>query len=164
MINSAKGTIAGFCIACCLLPVGCASAGSSHRQVRFQTVEQASVSASEIAGGIHVLRSETEWSNFWSILKASYLPQPPLPSLNFSENVVVALVDSPRTTGGYSITITHVLASGTGVTVRAVHQSPGPDCLVTQALEQPYHIVTTPVFSGEAIMNLTETVLDCSAP
>ena len=156
--------IIGICIVGCLLVAGCANPENEGQQVPFQTVENASVSPSQLAGGIYVLRSTTEWSDFWSILKASYFPQPALPLINFSENAVVAVIDSSRTTGGYSITITRMLTSTAGLVVHAVHQSPGPDCVVTQALDQPYHLVTTPVFTGEATLSLTETVLHCATP
>ncbi len=133
-------------------------------QVPLQTVEQASVSPSQIAGGVHVLRSTKAWSSFWSMLKASLVQQPPLPAVNFPDNTVIAVVDAGRPTGGYSITITDIRRSPTGVAVHAVHRSPGPGCIVTQATEQPYHIVTVPAFSGEATLNLTETVESCSTP
>jgi hypothetical protein len=143
---------------------GCDNPDNDGQNVPFQTLEKGSVSPSQIAGGIYVLRSETEWSNFWTVLKASYFPQPALPSVDFSEHAIIAVVDSSRTTGGYSITITHILTSAAGREVLAVHQSPGPDCLVTQALDQSYHLVTTPVFSGEATLFLTETILSCATP
>jgi hypothetical protein len=96
VVNSVKETIIGVCIAGCLLIVSCANVDPEQQQVPFQTVEDASVSPSQITSGIHVLRTETEWSGFWSVLKASYFPQPPIPSVNFTENVVIAVVDSSR--------------------------------------------------------------------
>jgi hypothetical protein len=164
MMNSAKETLGYCCLVGCLLFASCAKSNNEPQQVLFQTVENASESHTQITNGIHVLRSVTEWSDFWSILKTSYIPQPPLPSVNFSEKVVIAVVDSSRATGGYSITITRVQISAAGLVIQAVHQSPGPACLVTQAPSQPYHIVTAPAFSGEATLWLTETVLDCSPP
>jgi hypothetical protein len=164
MISSVTKTIMRFCIVGGLFVTGCASSDTDQQQMPFQTVEQGHVSPTQQASGIYVLRTATEWSSFWSVLKTSIIPQPPLPLVDFSENVVIAVVDYSRSTGGYSITITHVLTSAASIAVQAVHQSPGQGCLVTQALDQPYHIVTTPVFSGEATLNLTETVLNCSTP
>jgi hypothetical protein len=164
MINSVTKTIMSFCIAGSLFIAGCASSDTEQQQMPFQTVEQRGVSPTQLTSGIYVLRTATEWSDFWSVLKASIIPQPPLPIVNFSENVVIAVVDHSRSTGGHSITITYLLKSAAGIVVQAVHQSPGQDCLVTQATDQPYHIVTTSVFSGEATLNVTETVLNCSTP
>ena len=132
-----------------------------QEQVPFQTVEKAAAPSSQVTGGIHVLRLTTEWSNFWSILKESSIPRPPLPSINFNENTAIAVVDSLRPTGGYAITITDIQKSATGVVVHAVHQSPGPDCVSAQSFTKPYNIVMTPKFSGEATLNLTETVYAC---
>ncbi|OGW36405.1 MAG: hypothetical protein A2X58_06635 [Nitrospirae bacterium GWC2_56_14] len=164
MINP-KEVIAGFFIAGFLLITSCADS-EIGQPVAFQTVDQDSVfvSGMTVTAGIYVVRTPTEWSDFWSAVKASYYPEPPLPPVNFSEKVVIAVVDSVQPTGGYSITITHLLKSATGVEVHAVHQSPGPDCAVTQAIEQPGHIVSTPVFSGEATLIVTETVHNCSTP
>jgi len=164
MINSVTKTIMSFCIVGSLFIAGCAGSDTEQQEMPFQTVEQRGVSPTQLTSGIYVLRTATEWSNFWSVLKSSMIPQPPLPLVDFSENVVIAVVDHSRSTGGHSITITHLLKSTAGLVVQAVHQSPGQDCLVTQALDQPYHIVTTPVFSGEATLNVTETVLNCSTP
>jgi hypothetical protein len=164
MINSVTKTIMSFCIVGSLFIAGCASSDTEQQQMPFQTVEQRGVSPTPLTSGIYVLRTATEWSDFWSVLKASIIPQPPLPVVDFSENVVIAVVDHSRSTGGHSITITYVLTSAAGIVVQAVHQSPGQGCLVTQALDQPYHIVTAPVFSGEATLTVTETVLNCSTP
>jgi hypothetical protein len=162
---SPKEVIIGFFIAAFLLITGCADS-EIGQPVPFQTVDQGSVfvSGMTVTAGIYVVRTEAKWSEFWSAVKASYYPEPPLPPVNFSEKVVIAVVDSVQTTGGYSITITHLQKSATGVEVHAVHQSPGADCVVTQAIEQPGHIISTPVFSGEAALTITETVENCSTP
>jgi hypothetical protein len=44
-----------------------------------------------------------------------------------------------------------VQTSTTGIMIQAVHLSPGQICMVTEAFSQPYHIITVPFFSGEAM-------------
>jgi len=155
------------CIIFSFFLASCSNSNSGQQNevpsLPFQTVESANIYPSQVTGGLYIIRSISEWSNFWSVLKASYTPQPPLPSVNFTENVVISVVDSPRPTGGYSITITSVQTSSTGAIVQAVHQSPGQNCMVTQAFTQSDHIITAPTFSGEATLNLTEIVQDCAS-
>ena len=161
-----KASIMVACMVCVVFIAGCGGSGESQ-QLTFQTVEKTSTflgSSSPIAEGVYVIRANSDWLAFWGNIKAYLLVTPSLPPVDFSKNTVIAVVDANRATGGYSITVTGVQVTAEGVAVEAVQQSPGPFCLVTSAFEQPYHIVTTPVFSGGASLNLDRTVLDCPAP
>lgn len=108
-----------------------------------------------------VIRNEADWASFWDLLYANHSPKPALPPIDFTGDVVVALVDRERPTGGYSVTITDIRAAASGITVSASQVSPGPACVVTQAFTQPFHIVTTPVFSGAATLGLSHSINNC---
>lgn len=140
---------------------GCSS-GHAQQRVSFSSIQKGEVPPhGNNAARVSVIRNEPEWSKFWDLLYANYLPKPARPSVNFSERVVVAVVDAPRSTGGYSITITDIEPNPSGITVSSSQVSPGPACMVTQALTQPFHIVTTPVFSGVATLELSQSVNSC---
>ena len=154
------------CTVCAVNIAGCGDSGGSQT-LTFQTVEKASThfgSNSPIAEGVYVIRTNPDWSLFWSNINAYLLVTPPLPLVDFNQNTIIALVDANRSTGGYSITVTGVRTTVDGVAVEAVQQSPGAFCAVDQAFEQPYHIIKIPDFSGGASLNLHRTVLECPTP
>ena len=156
---------------CCIFLASCGNSGGGQQLIAFQTVQKGSVPPKTpnnpiITPTIFVIRSATEWTdfrdlNFQSTLSSSVLPSS-LPSINFNENLIIAVVDSVQKTGGHTITITGVVSSPTGVIVQVVENFPGQNCGgVGAALDQPFHIITTSTFSGAATLNLTQTVTDC---
>lgn len=134
----------------------------SAQQVSFGSLVKGQVPPSDnTMAQITVIRNEADWASFWDQLYASHSPKPALPPVNFAESVVVALVDTVRPTGGYSVTVTDIQSTSSGISVVASQVSPGPACVVTQALTKPFHIVTTPAFSGTASLQLSQSVNDC---
>lgn len=144
---------------------GCGNSGDSgnaQQQGTFTTLQKGAVSpfgSSPVQ--ISVIRNELNWATFWSTLYSNYSEKPPLPSVNFSDTAVIALVDTPRPTGGHSITINTIQPASSGVTVHSSVVSPGPNCVVTLALTQPFHLVTVPTFSGEATLEVSQSVENC---
>ena len=155
----------GLCILSSLTVLGCGDTSENvQQQVSFNTLQKGTVSphALDSQFQINVFRNEVGWANFWNLLYTNYSSKPALPSVNFSDNVILSVIDSSRSSGGYSITITQIQASTSGVTVYALQESPGQGCGSTTAFDQPFHIVTTPIFSGVAALNLSQSVRNCS--
>ena len=135
---------------------------NSAQQVSFSSLGKGQVPPSDdTMAQITVIRNEADWASFWDQLYASHSPKPARPPVNFAESVVMALVDTVRPTGGYSVTITAIQSTASGISVVASQVSPGPACVVTQALTKPFHIVTTPVFPGTASLQMSQSVNDC---
>lgn len=142
--------------------MGCGNPGNFQPQTSITTLQKGEMSPHEkIHPQVSVIRNEAEWSDFWNLLYINLFPKPALPSVDFKKNYVVSVVDTPRPTGGYSITITGIQPAVSGITAKATQISPGRDCMLTQALTQPFHIVLTPVFSGGVTLELSHSVLNC---
>ena len=154
-------------ISCCFIVaglalLGCGNPGNAQQQATFATLQKGEVSPHDnIPVQVSVIRNEVEWAKFWNGLYTNNIPKPALPSVDFSKNCIVAVVDTPRPTGGFSITITDIRPKLSGVTVKTSQLSPGQSCMVTQAFTQPFHIVITPVFSGMATLDLSQSVFNC---
>jgi hypothetical protein len=101
---------------------------------------------------VTVIRNSSDWSTFWNWLYSRRSVTPTLPSVDFGNNVVVAALDAQKMTGGYSVTITSVVPTSSGVTVNVSEVSPGAADIVTAALTQPFYIVAVPAFSGDATL------------
>ena len=154
-----------------LLLAGSGYSDNAQQLLTFKTLQKGVVSPYDNhqpdPAQISVIRNHTDWANFWNMLYINSSSTPDLPSVDFGENFVVAVVDAPRPTGGYSITITSIQflqPKSAGVRVNCSRISPGQGCIVSQSSTQPFHIVTVPIFPGEATLALFswEKMANCS--
>lgn len=89
-----------------------------------------------------VIRDQSEFESFWKTLHgqgAQYSDE----VINFSEEIVLAVVLGERPTGGYEVKIEGIVKEQIPpqIVVTATEVKPGPDCTVSQAKTVPYHIV-----------------------
>ena len=109
-------------------------------QVLFQTVLK------DYRSGVRdpieaVARNQTEWSALWK-RHASIEPNPPpLPAIDFSKEIVVAVFLGEKPTGGHDVEIVSTERSDGTLLISFVEKSPRPGGMVTQAFTQPFHIV-----------------------
>lgn len=85
-----------------------------------------------------VVRDAAAFEDLWT---RAYGPDTPLPKVDFREEIVIAVAMGGQPTGGYSIRVEEVIATGTTLAVRVRLGSPGARCVVTQATTQPTDIV-----------------------
>lgn len=147
-----------------LLLSGCGSSVGLELRADFETIAQDATSPfSNIQAHVQILRSEEELGTLWQQIHGGESAPPPVPQVSFPDKMVIVLVDSARPTGGYAIAITAVTPTEQGIFVTAVQTSPGPTCVVTQALTQPYHIVTVPWLPGNPSLTLASVIRDCGS-
>jgi hypothetical protein len=141
------------------------SNNGGQQQVTFQTINKGCVIPKPNnpvnTPTVFILRSATEWNNFWDLFS---LTIPSMPPINFNDNQFIAVVDNPQSTSGHSIAITGVQTSSTGVIVQVVQDSPSQNCLILPSISQPFHIITTPNIPGTGSLSMTQKVTDCSSP
>jgi hypothetical protein len=153
----------GLCMVWGLTIPGCGSSGEIQQHEPITTVVKGNDCAFDNnSPQVSVIRNEVEWGEFWNLLHASQSSKPVLPSVDFSENVILSVVDISRPNSGYSIAITRIEPTSSGVTVHVSQTSPGRYCVTADVMTRPYHIVTTPKFSGEATLLLSQAVHECS--
>lgn len=85
-----------------------------------------------------VLRSEQEYSGVLSNTDSANLRTIPV---NFSNDILIAVFQGQKNTGGYGISIKKITDDGETLTVYVQEISPGGGCMVTMALTSPYSIV-----------------------
>ena len=113
--------------------------GGGAAAVPFSVLEEVHTSlVSTIRDRRHsVIRTATEWEQFWNELQGAVQPRPELPLIDFDENMVIVAAMGQRPTGGYSIEVEDVLGTDGGLAVQVVESSPSPTCLVAQAVTMP---------------------------
>ena len=159
-----------------IIIVGCTSLNSDEEleldesffesadQVEFSTVRK-----SAFANNVFkekesiVFRDEESFEEFWiKLFGNEFNTQPEVPEIDFTEYTVLASIMGVQRSGGFLLTITEI-AETNGVTgVKIEEIEPGPNCFVTAAITQPFHIVKFPKSADGDIRFLTQReTIDC---
>jgi hypothetical protein len=107
-----------------------------------------------------VVREPAEFESLWKMAWGAE-PSRPLPEVDFSTHMVLAVALGGRSTGGYTIQVAEVLPEGDGLEARVVSTAPGKNCAVTLALTQPVDFVSVPVRAGTVRFEESAVVTDC---
>jgi hypothetical protein len=111
--------------------------------IAFSSVHHGSQSLIEDSREVTV-RTASEWQALWK----DHAPSARLPRVDFAKNMVVGIFLGTRPTGGYSVEIVSVEATGGETVVTFRETRPGRDAMLTQALTSPVHLVRIPQQKG----------------
>ena len=92
-----------------------------------------------------VVRSPAEWSTLWK----AHDPRGPLPPVDFTREMVVAVFVGSRPTSGYSVEIVRAVGNSGTLVVEYVETAPSRDAITAQVLTAPYHLAAIPKHDGE---------------
>lgn len=85
----------------------------------------------------------------------------PRPSIDFEHEGVIAVFMGQQPTGGHSIRVDRVMHGDDELMVEVVLQSPGEGCITTQALTQPYQMVSVPQVAEQASFSTRTVLVPC---
>jgi len=133
-----------FTLLACLIPLstlatpGLAAAAEKAPTAIFRVLEQGSHSGVD-SQRFDTIRDKTALRSLWQTHGKS--ASPPLPEVDFSKEMVIAAFAGQKNTGGYQLNLTGLDRRRGHIDISLSLTQPGPDCIVTQALTQPYVIV-----------------------
>lgn len=107
-----------------------------------------------------VILSLEEWRDLW--LHVHEDREAPLPAIDFSRYVVLALFQGERPSGGYALQVDAVRNIGGSLIVAVGDVEPGQGCTVTDGKTAPFTFVVTQKFSGSLATEVTRRVIDCT--
>lgn len=110
---------------------------------------------------IRVISDTGGFTAFWNSLHRNVTPPPPLPSVDFSRNDVVAVVDMVRPTGGYGIEVKEAQEGMDAIWLTIIRRTPGRGCFTAQSLSQPYHLVAIRKSGKRCIPNYVDVTYSC---
>jgi hypothetical protein len=139
-----------------LLAVGC-GAGSSvdtspaGASVPYETVLSQAYSGLDEALS-EVVQDQGTWTALWDRIHSRVEPRPPLPPVDFSRHMLIAVATGARSSGGFGVAVREVAVHEDELVVEVLETCPARGSMVTLALTQPVAVVRleklsqTPVF------------------
>ncbi len=129
----------------------------------FETIDAGDQSGIvlELQPQVFKIEAQAEWDDFWSRHQGNVIPPPPAPSVDFSQEMVIAVVDQAEPSGGYRFEITRIETIEGRLVVRVSKAIPGPDCIVTAVITQPFHIVRMAKSDLEPELLISEETYSC---
>lgn len=106
-----------------------------------------------------VIRDADAWQEFWREAMDQRDSNPP--EIDFSRHMVVAAAMGRRPTGGYSIDIERAYRDDEGLTLVVRETSPGPNCILTQALTAPIVAVAVPSDDAPVNFEVSSRIEEC---
>lgn len=104
--------------------------------------------------GARVARTEAQWGELWREHASYLVPEPPLPEVDWSRDMVVGAFLGERPSGGFAIEIRDVVARDGRLVVEAIESKPAVDRVVPMVVTHPYHFVRVPKGEGEPELEL----------
>lgn len=107
-----------------------------------------------------VLQDEATWTAFWA--KHNTISPPPVsPSIDFSKDMVVAVVDTDQPNSGYYISLDKIEKRGEELWVYVTRAQPAPACMNLGMVAQPFVFATLPKMTIPAKLLFSTQMYDC---
>jgi len=127
-----------------LLVFACAPIGGEEA-LPFSTLSKG-YNAPGITGRVEMIfYDENSFSDAWKKLApsdASAYASPIAADVDFSREMLILVSPGTCPTGGYDVVIEKVVDRKSEIEVIVLYKEPRPDEFVTEALTQPYHLIT----------------------
>jgi hypothetical protein len=130
--------------------------------ITIATIATGSYANNSVAGQHLVIRDQTAFEEFWNKLYANREPMPALPDIDFDKKMILGAVSETKPTGGYSVRLTKAGIRHGQLGVKVEKGIPGSDCVTTQALSTPYHLVQVQKLDIPVEFYYVEVEHDCS--
>jgi len=108
-----------------------------------------------------VIRDAKAWRKIWQRIHTPFSPEPALPEIDFSRQLVVVVALGTRPTGGYGIIVDRAFQRDNRLEIKVRKQSPGQTCFTNQSVTQPVDIVLIPKTERSVVFRETEVVHEC---
>ena len=87
------------------------------------------------------ITNSTFWESLWQFLYSGHSHPPEVPTVNFTSEMLVAVFQGERSSGGYLTNITRIIMTSMYYMVYIDEIHPGESCGTAAVMTYPYHIV-----------------------
>ena len=110
------------------------------------------------------LRDAAALRKLWQAHNAGVSPTPPVPEVDFSKEMVIAAFAGTRKSGGYVLSVSRITVYPDRIEIDLSLTQPGSDCMVTEALTQPFVFAKTAQSGDKPVnFNLATASRGCGA-
>jgi hypothetical protein len=136
---TASHVLVAVTLVACVAGVLCGS-DQAPADVPFETL------VNEVNSGLHerrreAVRDQAAWVRLWAQIHEGVAPLPPLPPVDFSRDMLIAVATGTRPSGGFDITIRSVARRGASLDVVVVETCPARGDRVSLGLTDPVEVV-----------------------
>jgi hypothetical protein len=99
-----------------------------------------------------VVHDQESWGELWDRIHRGVSPRPPLPPVDFSRHMLIAVATGTRRSGGFGVAVRGVAVHENKLVVEVLETCPARGAMASMALTQPVAVVRldrlpqTPVF------------------
>ena len=111
---------------------------------------------------IYKLDTPDSWQGFWHEHHQNIQPEEPPPSIDFNNEMVIAIVDTDQPSSGYKLTIDQLQAVDNTLYVFATRTQPGAGCVSLGMISQPFVILKVPKSELIPQLRLTTSTVACN--
>jgi len=132
------------------IPATKPDAKGNGEMMPFVTIDKG-ITSGNTGRSFLAIRTAQEWQDIWHQHSSHLTASPGLPPVDFSKEMVIAIFQGNKSTGGFSVEILRVEKSEVRLLVFYKERVPPPGSMVPQVLTQPYHMIKLQRMEGEVI-------------
>ena len=103
-----------------------------------------------------VVRSQQDFAAAWAAIFSNTSPQPPVPSVDFTQEMVIIALGGSKPSGGYCIAIEHAAGDRRSATLTVRSAGPTASNAILPVITNPYDIVRVPRRDRVAFTEISE--------
>ena len=77
----------------------------------------------------------------WANLFAKYDRKPPIPTIDFEKNMLIAIALGERNSGSYSLQVESIIENKNNIKVIIDENKPGPSCITPSVMIYPFQLI-----------------------
>ena len=123
---------------------------SAPAQVAWSVLAEGSQGSADEAM-VYVIQSQAKLREVWTLANGNFTPMPTMPTVDFTNNTVIAVFLGIKPSGGHSVEIANMVNNATGLDVALQINEPGAGMFATMALTSPWVMIEV---TGAPVTNL----------
>ncbi len=111
-----------------------------------------------------VVRDSSAWQELWQRVNRPFIPAPPVPTVDFQQEMIVVAALGTRPTAGHDVVIEGAQQDSAGIEILVRRSQPAPGCPVAAAVTQPVDLARMRFDRRAVRFRERQVVVPCSRP